>query len=370
MHEVMSLPLLLVILLNFTFQVSCQQNPSISFIDQEKVVNIGDTVDLGCSVQYSYEYPVIWAKIDRENPSNSLFISRGSSLVIPDNRYSIRHDTASSTYTLQLSKIQEVDAGIYQCQVVIGATSKVTAEVKVQVNIPPIISDNSTRSIITSAGETVVLMCYANGHPTPMVSWRRENNDILPTGGAVYRGNILKIHNITKGDRGTYYCIADNGVGRGARRNVGVEVEFAPEVRVGRELYMQALQYDADIQCHVEAFPSPSVIWLKDGYQLNDNQHYQISVFSTAHEYTDTILRIKRIEKKNFGKYICKAINKLGSHQKEIELYESTNPVCPPACGSSYNMASVRQASTMIPLISAMIFLFISGKTAHLFQRA
>ena len=340
----------------FLRTISCQQNPSISFIDHEKVVNIGDTVDLHCSVQYSHGYPVIWAKTDRENPSNSLFISRGSSLVIPDNRYSIRHDEASSTFTLQLSKIQEVDAGIYQCQVVIGATSKVTADVRVQVNIPPIISDNSTRSVITSSGASVVLQCYANGHPIPQVSWRRENNDLLPTGGAVYRGNILTINNITKNDRGTYYCIADNGVGRGARRHVGVEVEFPPQVKAGRELYMQALQYDADIQCHIEAFPSPSILWLKDGYQLNDNQHYQISVFSTAHEFTDTILRIRRIEKKNYGKYICKAINKLGSHQMEIDLYESTNPICPPACGSSYNTAAVfvpelvQVIMTMLPL--------------------
>lgn len=55
----------------------------------------------------------------------------------------------------------------------------------------------------------------------------------------MYRGNTLTIHNITKNDRGTYYCIADNGVGRGAKRNVGVEVEFAPEVTVGRPRYLQ-----------------------------------------------------------------------------------------------------------------------------------
>lgn len=340
--------------------VSGQQNPSISYISQERIVNIGDTIDLHCSVQYASGYAVIWAKIDRENPNNNLFISRGSSLSIPDNRYSIRHDEASSTYTLQLSKIQEIDSGTYQCQVVIGPSSRVTADVKVRVNIPPIISDNSTRSVITSAGATIQLQCYAGGHPQPHISWRRENNDLLPTGGAVYRGNVLTIHNISKDDRGTYYCIADNGVGRGARRNVGVEVEFSPVVSAGRELYMQAIQYDADLQCHIEAFPSPSILWLKDGYQINDNQHYQISVFSTAHEFTDSILRVKRIEKRQFGRYVCRAINKLGSDQKEIELLETTNPVCPPACGASFNSATGRMNwhPAHIRLIHAVIFLF------------
>lgn len=89
----------------------------------------------------------------------------------------------------------------------------------------PYISDNSTRSIIASTTNDVEMHCYASGYPPPRISWRRENNDLLPTGGAVFIGNTMKIFNITKDDRGTYYCIADNGVGKGARRNIGVEVE-------------------------------------------------------------------------------------------------------------------------------------------------
>ena len=32
--------------------------------------------------------------------------------------------------------------------------------------------------------------------------------------------------------------------------------------------YGQALQYPMDLMCHVEAFPSPSIQWYKDGYQV------------------------------------------------------------------------------------------------------
>ena len=346
--------MLFLLVASYTVHVYCQQNPSISFISKERIVNIGDTIDLDCSVQYARGYPVIWTKIDRQDPSRNLFISRGSSLSIPDNRYSIRHDEASSTYTLQLSKIQEIDTGTYQCQVVIGPTSRVTADVTVQVNISPVISDNSTRTVITSAGASISLHCYASGHPTPHISWRRENNDLLPTGGAVYRGNTLTIHNITKNDRGTYYCIADNGVGGGAKRNVGVEVEFEPEVTVGRPRYMQALHYDADLQCHIEAFPSPSIVWLKDGYQLNDNQNYKISEFTTSNEFTDSVLRVHRIEKRQYGRYICKAINKLGSHQQETELYEVTFPVCPPACDITHSNGALQPFVSVwfIPLLT------------------
>lgn len=122
------------LLLTFTFFLVLllslahgQQNPTISFITKERIASIGDTLDISCSVQYARNYPVIWAKIDRNNRENILFISDRSSLSIPDHRYSIRHDDASSTYTLQISKIQEIDAGIYQCQVATSDSSRVTA---------------------------------------------------------------------------------------------------------------------------------------------------------------------------------------------------------------------------------------------------
>ncbi|XP_022235164.1 lachesin-like, partial [Limulus polyphemus] len=235
--------------------------------------------------------------------------------------------------SLTISKIQETDAGLYQCQVIIGAIGKITADVHVLVRIPPVISDNSTRSIMTSSGSTVSLYCYAMGYPKPRISWRREKNVLLPTGLAVFDGNVLTIRNVTKYHRGTYFCVADNGVGKGARRNVGVEVEFAPVVTTDRRRYGQALQYDMDLQCHVESFPSSSVIWLKDGVEINNNQHYHISMFSTADEFTDSTLRVISIEKKQYGNYSCKAMNKLGSDERDIELIETVNVICPPACG-------------------------------------
>ncbi|XP_013787040.1 lachesin-like [Limulus polyphemus] len=336
--------------------VVAQQTPAISYITEERVVNIGDNVDLQCSVEYASNYPVLWTKINREKPSEDLFISKDSSLIVPDPRYSIRHDKGSRTYTLQISKIQEIDAGPYQCQVIIGPTSKITADVLMSVKIPPVILDNSTHSIVTSNGATVSLNCYASGLPTPRISWRRENNDLLPTGGAVYRGNVLTIHDITRDDRGTYYCIANNKVGRGARRNVGVEVEFAPVVMTDRPRYGQALKYDMDFQCHVEAFPSPSIIWIKDGFQLNDNQHYRISIFATADEFTDSILRVKTIEKNQYGNYTCKAVNKLGSDQKDIQLVETTNIICPPACGIGLISGAENKKTAFLLAIFMAIF--------------
>ncbi|KAF8795911.1 Lachesin like protein [Argiope bruennichi] len=324
---------ILIFFVNICYFVVAQRSPTISYISQEKVVNIGDTVELDCSVQYAEDYSVVWLKTNPNIPSDQLFISSGTHQIVPGNRYSVRFDDGTGTYTLAISKLQEIDAGLYECQIITGPASKLKANVWVYVRLPPVISDNSTRSVITSSGSTVELNCYASGYPPPRISWRRENNELLPTGGSGYIGSKFTIFNITKDDRGTYYCVADNGVGSGSRRNIGVEVEFRPFVTIERPRYGQALQYDQILECHVEAFPSPSIMWVKDGIQLNDNQHYQISIFPTAQEFTDTTLRIITAEKRQYGFYTCKAINKLGSHEKVIEFFETPNVICPPACG-------------------------------------
>jgi len=205
----------------------------------------------------------------------------------------------------------------------------------------------------------VSLECYAGGHPEPRVSWKRENNAILPTGGSIYRGNILKIPKIKKEDRGTYYCVAENGVGKGARRNIAVVVEFAPVITVPRPRLGQALQYDMDLECHIEAYPQPAIVWLKDDVQLSTSQHQSISFFGSVDEYTDTTIRIITIEKRQYGKYICKAVNKLGSAEAGVELFETIIPVCPPACSQAhYGGASQITSSTALIILSIIMFVY------------
>ena len=121
------------------------------------------------------------------NGATPVMISSGSGLIIRDSRFALRYDGAASTYTLQIKDIQETDAGYYQCQVVLSLNNVVTAKVELQVRKPPFISDNSTRSEVVVEGTEVQLECYAGGFPTPKITWRRENNALLPTGGSIYR---------------------------------------------------------------------------------------------------------------------------------------------------------------------------------------
>lgn len=139
-----------------------------------------------------------------------------------------------------------------------------------------------------------------------------------------FSGNTLKIAQVRKEDRGTYYCVSENGVGRGARQNINLEIEFAPVITAPRPRLGQALQYDMDLECHVEAYPPPGITWHKDELQLSNNQHYSISHFATADEYTVTTLRVKsRSRRSNLASTCARLLISLALLKLELNFLVS-----------------------------------------------
>ena len=79
----------------------------------------------------------------------------------------------------------------------------------------------------------------------------------------------MTINSVKKEDRGTYYCVADNGIGKPAQRNVAVEVEFPPSVEGGGQI-QQAMGYSVQMDCHVEAYPRPTITWIHQRKNLSN----------------------------------------------------------------------------------------------------
>jgi len=152
-----------------------------------------------------------------------------------------------------------------------------------------------------------------------------------------YTGKVLKMTSVRKEDRGTYYCVAYNGVGHSDLRSINLEVEFPPVITIPYPRLAQALQWDINLECHIEAYPPPAIIWVKDDFLLSNNQHYSISHFATADEFTNSTLRVITVEKRQYGDYKCIAVNKLGYDEAKVHLFETvalTHLHCsPPVCG-------------------------------------
>lgn len=110
-----------------------------------------------------------------------------------------------------------------------------------------------------------------------------------------------------------------------------------------------------DLECQIEAYPPPAIQWFRDNIQLTNNQHYQLSHFAFDDEYTNTILRVITIEKKQYANYTCRAINILGQADGHVELFETVIPICPPACdGYNYSAgAGVAGAAAFLTSMAA-----------------
>jgi len=280
---------------------------------------------MDCSVLYATEYPILWMKIGDDG--KPIPLSSGSSLIIRDNRFALRYDTASATYTLQIKDVQRSDEARYECQIIVGINNKVAESLNLIVSEPPIINDNSTRSVVVNELEAARLECTATGAPRPKISWRRSDNAILPTGGLIFKGSVLKIHSVKKEDRGTYFCVADNGVGEAAKRAVALEVEFAPVIDLLESNANVRKRQGCPVQldCPVEAYPAATVVWVHNGIQRTaNNENYAVSKnFATgADGHSVSTLRIKRINRDTVGKYECRARNKFETLAKAVFVVE------------------------------------------------
>jgi neuronal growth regulator 1 len=166
---------------------AAQRSPAITYISEDQTADVGSTVELTCSVQYGNEYSVNWLK-NGINQRDNIFLSTGTSLVVKESRFALLYDGASATYIVLIKDLQETDAGVYQCEVVLSVNNKITAETRLSVRQPPIITDNSTQSIVTTEGQAIEMQCFAHGFPQPKIVWRRENNALLPT-GKIFEGS-------------------------------------------------------------------------------------------------------------------------------------------------------------------------------------
>lgn len=321
------------LLLSLISHIRCQRTPTISYVSPNISTTRSSTIDMDCSVLWATSYPTLWMKIDDQG--KPIPLSTGPSLIIRDHRFAMRYDTASATYTLQLKDVQRSDEGRYECQIIVALNNKVTKSLYLKVLEPPVINDNSTRSVVVNEFEKATLECTATGSPPPRIEWRRADNAVLPTGGVVYRGQRFQIHSVKREDRGTYFCVADNGVGKAKKRHVALEVEFAPNMVDEQEnaVVAQAYGFSVRLVCAVEAFPPAEILWNHKNIQKSDNEE-NLNIYKGpgSDGFTSSTLRINRLTPNDIGEYTCTANNKLGQARHTIKIENQWNPNCEQDC--------------------------------------
>ncbi|XP_002137679.2 protein amalgam [Drosophila pseudoobscura] len=300
--------------------------PVISHITKDVVASVGDSVEFNCTVEQVGQLSVSWAKSD----TNSM-LSMRNMLSLPDQRYnvSVTEDpkAGNAIYTFRIKQIEVNDMGPYECQVLVSTSEKITKKLNLQIKTPPVISERTPKTALVTEGENLELTCHANGFPKPTIAWARENNAIMPAGGHLLAEPTLRIRTVHRMDRGGYYCIAQNGEGQPDRRLIRVEVEFRPQIAVQRPKIAQMLSHTVELECSVQGYPAPTVVWHRNGVQLQSSRQHEVANTASSFETTTSVLRIASVSEEDFGDYYCNATNKLGHADARLHLFQTVIPV-------------------------------------------
>ncbi|KAG7471322.1 hypothetical protein MATL_G00123360 [Megalops atlanticus] len=269
-------------------------------------VRQGETVVLRCSQGNSV--------------THTAWLNRSSILYAGEDKWSVDPRVSlvafsQEEFTIKIENVDVSDEGQYICAVQTRSRPRTTS-VHIIVQVSPKII-NLTKNITVNEGSNVTLLCSANGKPEPSVSWRL----LSPTAqGPVSEDEYLEITAISRQRAGTYECTAANEVSTDVQTTELI-VNYAPTVSEGKDVGV-ALGQRAVLQCEAEAEPAAQIDWYKEDKRISSDFD-GIEIESTS-EFSK--LTLFNVSEEDYGNYTCVAINKLGSANTSIIVYEVIEP--------------------------------------------
>uniref|UniRef100_A0A1A8C6L8 Follistatin-like 5 n=1 Tax=Nothobranchius kadleci TaxID=1051664 RepID=A0A1A8C6L8_NOTKA len=165
-------------------------------------VTVGQSTVLTCAITGERRPPILW-KRNHQN-LNSLNLE---DINIPSQDFG---DNGS----LYITKVTTIHMGNYTCHA--DGYDKLFQTHILQVNVPPVIRVHP-ESQAREPGVTASLRCYAEGIPSPQLSWLKNGMDIKTKLSKQLtlqaNGSEVHISNVHFEDTGAYTCIAKNKVG-------------------------------------------------------------------------------------------------------------------------------------------------------------
>ncbi|XP_069173872.1 lachesin [Procambarus clarkii] len=298
---------------------------------QEPIKNVtvplGREAVLSCIVENLGEYKVGWMRADTQT-----ILSLHKKVVTHNIRISVTH-SEPRTWNLHIRMVKEDDRGCYMCQINTAVMKKTVG--CVDVHVPPNIIDEQTSGDITVPdGESVSLVCTANGYPAPKILWRREDGEkiTLRTGKRDrmkvddVEGPYLNLTRVRRKQMGAYVCIAKNAVPPAVMKRIIVNVAFEPTVHVPNQLVGTPLGSDLFLSCKVEAYPKPITFWKKNNdFMILDGPKYKVGE-STRSYHSNMSLIIRDVQASDIGTYTCVARNSISQAEGQIRTYEIDPP--------------------------------------------
>jgi len=260
-------------------------------------VNESQTAILKCTVDGNPPPQVTWSKLNSSLPVE-------------------RHE-AESSGALIVKDVRPGDDGVYSCRAEnllgsVNATAKLTVQFVPRILLP-------IKEMFVEAEQNNTIACTATGQPHPSITWSKAVGS-LPKGRTEVKKGSLTIYNVTKKDRGTYICKAENILGSvSATAQLVVIFRLQFKVRPPQDV-TPAIGSTVRLPCVAESDPKPTITWAKDG---------KSSLPVDSNVLLSGTLVLQNIKKSHEGSYTCRATNALTTIEAKVKI---SSPVTVTSC--------------------------------------
>ncbi|XP_076607032.1 endothelial cell adhesion molecule a [Chaetodon auriga] len=138
----------------------------------------------------------------------------------------------SRDVSLYINNTQESDSGRYFCQVIIPDSPDLTAELSLDVKVPPAVPKCSVSGKPVLKGNVTLSCKSSSGKPIPLYKWRKTS----PTSEVFFspmlneKTGTLKLSNLSSNMSGKYVCTASNSAGS---ESCFINLEIVTSTNVG-----------------------------------------------------------------------------------------------------------------------------------------
>ncbi|XP_014602359.1 PREDICTED: nephrin isoform X3 [Polistes canadensis] len=249
--------------------------------------------------------------------------------------------------TLNITKLERYDAGTYTCEA-INEEGTTFYPLNLTVQYPAKILHTSTSGTVYPPGIEAKLFCEVDGSPIgdEFVTWQKVgSNSELPgrySTSFANKTSYLHIEHPEKEDVGEYRCKVNNGIGNATSKPILFITNFTPEM-MNTPLTRKAAAnkgINAPLYCKARGSPLPRFTWIFNGRSLlpNATEHkYSITHSDLSELISESTLTIFNVKSHDYGKYECRAENKMG-HSLDIIHLDVTSPPDKPLDLEACNM--------------------------------